>query len=206
MTRPHPQLTPAQLKSIAAHSRGQILNEARQRELDASLTSLERSFVESEARMKQLRKTNAWWDRYGHWFARAALVPVVVLAVGLIAMVATGLWSGEINVISRSSKAMSGRIDSPVAYWLAVVHHSLMAAFVTYVATVVFQLSRSRMEPEISASDTVELLEVTAQSSDPQPVVGSSGMSLHTFDADARHGKADHSAATASTSNSQVSS
>ena len=156
--------------------------------------------------MKQLRQTSAWWDRYGHWFARAALVPVVALAVGLISMVAIGLWSGEINVISRSSKAMAGRIDSPVAYWLAVVHHSLMAAFVTYVATVVFQLSRSRMEPEISASDTVELFEVTAQSSDPQPVAGSSGMSLHTFDPDARHGKADHSAATASTSSSQVSS
>lgn len=206
MPRSRPQLTPAQLKSIAAHSRGQILNEARQRELDASLAGLERSFAESEARMKKLQMTNAWWDRYGHWFARAALVPVVVLAVGLISMVATGLWSGEINVISRSSKAMAGRIDSPVAYGLAVVHHSLMAAFVTYVAAVVFQLPRSRMEPEISASDTVELFEVTAQSSDLQPVAGSSGMSLHTFDPDARHGKANHSAATASTSSSQVSS
>lgn len=204
--RTRPQLTPAQLKSIAAHSRGQIQSEARQRELEASLASLEHALARPDARLERLKKINAWWTRHGHWFARAALIPIAILAVGLVSLVAVGLWSGEINAISRSSSAMVSRIDRPVAYWLTVVHHSLLAGFITYVATVVLQLSRSQIEPEIVSSDAVELFEVTAHASGRQPLEGSAVMEFHSVDPAAQPGRVDHAAATASTSSSQTSS
>lgn len=140
------------------------------------------------------------------WIARVVLVPILIVAIGLVWGVVVGLWSGEINAISRSSKAMVGRIDHPVAYWLAVVHHSAMAAFVTYVATVAFQLSRSRMEPPMNSSDTVELFDVTAHASERQPVDGSAGMELHAVDPAGQHGNTGHPAATASTSSNHASS
>ena len=144
MPRPRPQLTPAQLKSIAAHSRGQLLDEARQREIDAYGASLEKSLAESRAQLQLFEKQRARWNRYGPWIARVFLVPILIVAMGLVWGVGLGLWNGEIHVVSKSSKAMVSRIASPFGYWFAVAYHAFVATVIAYIALQILQLSLPR--------------------------------------------------------------
>lgn len=147
MPRPPPRLTPAQLKSIAAHSRGQLLDEARQREIDAYSASLDRSLAEVRARSRRLEKDLAWLGRYGPWLARAVLLPMAILALGLLWLVGMGLWNGEIHEISKGSKGMLNRIDSPVRYWFAVAYHSFVAAVIVYFTTAVLRMALLKRKP-----------------------------------------------------------
>ncbi len=148
MPRPRPQLTPAHLKSIAAHSRGQLLDEARQREIDALSASLDQSLAESRVRLQRFEKDLAWWRRYGPWLARVALLPITVVAIGLVLVVGLGLWNGEIHVISKSSRGMISRINSPIGYWFAVVYHSFVATVVSYFAMAMYRFALPKRTPK----------------------------------------------------------
>ena len=107
---------------------------------------LDRSFTEARAKLdrnaEQLAKQAAWVDRYGHWVARVALLPMLVLALATVAMVVLGIWSGDIKEIHKYSKLHVVRTESPAAYWASVVYHSALAGFVTWMAALVFRAAK----------------------------------------------------------------
>jgi hypothetical protein len=69
--------------------------------------------------------------KYVRWMCRIALVPLVVLSLGLVFVVLVGIWSGETNGI-RYSSAVVVRSSSPIQYWLSVFYHSALAAFICW--------------------------------------------------------------------------
>jgi hypothetical protein len=129
MARPPPKITPAQLRHLAKVSRVQSDNETAQRKAAEQLPEL----VEMTKRLTQLNDSLAanlrWWNRYGHWIARATLLPLSVLSLGLVTLVLLGLWNGEIRQASRYSRTTVTLEHSPVMYWFAISYHATMAAF-----------------------------------------------------------------------------
>jgi hypothetical protein len=129
MKRPAPTINSAQAKSVttASLARAQLdtlaeKEQQEQRALDRKIARLDQRFA------SQL----AWNKRYGHWLARMLLVPLMVIAIGLVTAVVIGVWSGEIKVINRNSSSLVLRADSPVVFWLSVLYHGTLAALLVW--------------------------------------------------------------------------
>jgi hypothetical protein len=146
MSRPPPQISPQQKQNLANLSRAQTHDEAARRKLEAMGQELDRSFAEARETLDRnadaLAKHYAWSNRYGHWLARAALLPILAVAIGIIAFVALGLWNGEIKELQKFNKLHVTRTASPIAYWASVIYHSALASFITWIAVVVFRAAR----------------------------------------------------------------
>jgi len=89
-----------------------------------------------------LARHYTWSARYGHWFARVALLPVFVLAIGMIFVVVSGLWTGEIKELQKYSKLHVYRISNPIAYWVSVVYHCALAAFTNWIGVIIFRAAK----------------------------------------------------------------
>lgn len=96
---------------------------------------LDRSFAEA-------RQISDGPKRYGHWFARLALLPIFALAIGMVVVVVLGLWSGEIKELQKYSNLSVTRAGNPIAYWASVTYHSALASLITWISIVVFRASR----------------------------------------------------------------
>jgi len=107
---------------------------------------LDRSFAEARETLdrnaESLARHYAWSDRYGHWLARVALLPLLLLAIGMIVVVVLGLWNGEIKELQKYSKLYVTRTDNPVGYWASVIYHSALAAFITWITVLVFRAAK----------------------------------------------------------------
>lgn len=110
-----------------------------EQELDRSFAAAREELDRSSAR---LAKHYAWSNRYGHWLARLALLPLVALAVGMVFVVVIGLWSGEIKELQKYSKLFVTRTANPIGYWASVVYHSALASFITWITVVVFRAAK----------------------------------------------------------------
>jgi hypothetical protein len=136
----------AQKKNLTALSRAQTRDEATRRKLEAESRELDRCFAEAREDLdrsaERLAKHYAWSARYGHWLARVALLPVLALAIGMVFVVASGLWNGEIKELQKYSKLYVTRSASPIAYWASVVYHSALATFTTWIALYVFRCAK----------------------------------------------------------------
>ncbi|MDR7305682.1 hypothetical protein [Rhodoferax saidenbachensis] len=146
MSRPRPQISPQQKQNLANFSRAQSHDEAARRKLEAMGQELNRSFAEARETLDKnadvLAKHYAWSNRYGHWLARVALLPIVVLAIGMVVVVILGLWNGEIKELQKYSKLHVTRTGNPIAYWASVICHSALASFITWITVVVFRAAR----------------------------------------------------------------
>lgn len=91
---------------------------------------------------EMLAKHYAWSNRYGHWLARMALLPLLALAVGMIFVVVIGLWSGEIKELQKYSKLFVTRTANPIGYWASVLYHSALASFIAWITVVVFRAAK----------------------------------------------------------------
>lgn len=139
MSRPLPQISSAQKQNLANLSRAQSHDAAARRNLEAMGHELDRSFAEAR---EKLDKHYAWSDRYGHWLARVALLPILVLAIGMIIVVVVGLWNGEIRELQKYSKLYVTRTGNPIGYWASVIYHSALAAFITWITVLVFRAAK----------------------------------------------------------------
>lgn len=135
MPRPPPQVSSAQKQNLAALSRAQSHAETTRCKLEAMGQELDRSFAEA-------RQISDGPKRYGHWFARLALLPIFALAIGMVVVVVLGLWSGEIKELQKYSNLSVTRAGNPIAYWASVTYHSALASFVAWISVVVFRASR----------------------------------------------------------------
>ena len=125
MKRPPARITPAQLDNLRALSQAQAKGTPPPTMPHEYRKEFEQRLVKSAQDLARMR---AWSQRYGHWLARAALVPVGLFALACVAGVLLGLWSGEIWA-GRFSKATAVRDHSPWSYGLSVGYHGLLAAF-----------------------------------------------------------------------------
>ena len=82
---------------------------------------LDRSFAEA-------RQISDGPKRYGHWFARLALLPIFALAIGMVVVVVLGLWNGEIKELQKYSNLSVTRAGNPIAYWASVTYHRALAS------------------------------------------------------------------------------
>lgn len=107
---------------------------------------LDRSFAEARKKLDRngdlLAQHYAWFNRYGYWLARAALLPMLTLTIGIAVVLILGLWNGEIKELQKYSKLYVTRTANPVAYWASVAYHSFLASFVAWVTVVVFRIAR----------------------------------------------------------------
>lgn len=146
MSRPPPQISSAQKQSLANLSRAQSHDEAAKRNLEAMGQELDRSFAEARAELdrnvEKLAKHYAWSDRYGLWLARAAMLPILALAIGMVVIVVVGLWNGEIKELQKYSKLYVTRTANPIGYWASVTYHSALAAFIAWISVVVFRAAK----------------------------------------------------------------
>lgn len=108
---------------------------------------LDRSFAVSREKLDKnadlLAKHYAWSNRYGHWLARVALLPILALAIGMVIVVILGLWNGEIKELHKYSKLYVTRNGNPIAYWASVTYHSALASFITWITVVVIRAART---------------------------------------------------------------
>jgi hypothetical protein len=150
MSRPLPHISSAQKQVLANLSRAQSHDEAARRNLEAMGQELDRSFAEAKEKIDRnaevLAKHYAWSNRYGHWLARVALLPILALAIGMLVVVVFGLWSGEIKELQKYSKLYVTRTDDPIGYWASVIFHSALAAFISGITVVVFRAARIERE------------------------------------------------------------
>lgn len=141
MKRRAPAVTPGQAASVAAASRARV-------QLGASAERQQREQQAAERAFEKLRKRFAqqmvWQQRYGHWLARALLVPLVVLAALSVAAVVMGAWSGEIKVVSRFSSDVVLRVENPVRYWWSVVYHGSLASLLVWLSYLCARASKLR--------------------------------------------------------------
>ena len=101
-----------------------------------------KEFEERLAKSSQdLARMQAWSQRYGHWLARAALVPVGLIALACVVVILLGLWSGEISA-GRYSKVTAVRDHSPWSYWLSVGYHGLLAAFFVWLGVICLRAAK----------------------------------------------------------------
>ena len=146
MPRPSPQITPAQKRNIANYSRVQAHDEAEDRKRETMLQewgwSSAKSKAELDSNAKRLAKQIAWKERYGPWIARAVLLPILALAIGLVAVVVAGLWDGEIKELQKYSKLSVTRSDNPIGYWASVMFHSALAGYIGWFAVHVFRAAK----------------------------------------------------------------
>jgi hypothetical protein len=146
MSRPPPQISSAQKQHLANLSRAQSHDQAARRNLETMSQELDRSFAEARETLdrnaESLARHYAWSDRYGHWLARVALLPLLLLAIGMIVVVVLGLWNGEIKELQKYSKLYVTRTDNPVGYWASVIYHSALAAFITWITVLVFRAAK----------------------------------------------------------------
>jgi len=138
MKRPPARITPAQLDNLRALSRAQAK--------DTPPTTMpheqHKEFEQRLARSSQdLARMQAWSQRYGRWLARAALVPVGLVALACVAVILLGLWSGEISA-GRYSKVTAVRGNSPWSYWLSVGYHGLLAAFFVWLCVICLRAAK----------------------------------------------------------------
>jgi len=135
-----------QKQNLANLSRAQSRDETARRKLEAMEQELDRSFAaareELDRSSERLAKHYAWSNRYGHWLARVALLPLLALAVGMVFVVVVGLWNGEIKELHKYSKLYVTRTANPIGYWASVVYHSALASFITWIAVVVFRAAK----------------------------------------------------------------
>lgn len=107
---------------------------------------LDRSIAEAREKLDRsadvFAKHYAWSNRYGHWLARVALLPVLALAIGMVFVVIDGLWNGEIKELHKYSKLYVTRTGNPFAYWASVIYHGALASFIAWITTVVFRAAR----------------------------------------------------------------
>jgi hypothetical protein len=148
MNRPPVRPSPAQLQNLANLSRAQAMAAASRQELDTKERELARSFASAKEELDRnaaaLEKHYGRSNRYGHWLARAALIPVLVLAVLMVVMVVRGLWNGEIKEVHKYSKLYVSRAGNPVAYWLSAVYHGMLAAVTVWIGVLIFRLAKIR--------------------------------------------------------------
>jgi hypothetical protein len=146
MSRPPPQISSAQKQNLANLSRAQSHDQAARRNLETMGQELDRSFAEAREKLdrnsESLAKHYAWSNRYGHWLARVALLPILALAIGMVVVVILGLWNGEIKELQKYSKLYVTRTGNPIAYWASVIYHSALASFITWIAVVVCRAAR----------------------------------------------------------------
>lgn len=107
---------------------------------------LDRSFAEAREQLdrnsENLARHYAWSNRYGHWLARVALIPILALAIGMVVVVVFGLWTGEIKELQKFSKLYVTRTGNPIGYWASVIYHSALAAFIAWLTVVVFRAAK----------------------------------------------------------------
>jgi hypothetical protein len=146
MSRPPPQISSAQKQGLANLSQAQAHDEAARRNLEAMGHELDRSFAEAREKLdrnaEMLAKHYAWSNRYGHWLARVALLPILALAIGMLVVVVIGLWNGEIKELQKYSKLYVTRTANPIGYWASVIYHSALAAFIAWITVVIFRAAK----------------------------------------------------------------
>lgn len=107
---------------------------------------LERSFAAAKEELDRnaamLTKHYAWSNRYGHWLARVALIPLFTLAVGMVFVVVIGLLSGEIKELHKYSQLFVTRTSNPIGYWASVFYHSALASFIIWITVVVVRAAK----------------------------------------------------------------
>ncbi len=107
---------------------------------------LDRSFAAAKEGLdrnaEMLAKHYAGSNRYGHWLARVALLPLLALAAGMVFVAVIGRWNGEIKELQKYSKLYVTRTANPIGYWESVVYHSALASFITWITVVVFRAAK----------------------------------------------------------------
>jgi len=68
------------------------------------------------------------------WLARIAAIPVAILFCLYVWMIAYGLVQGQIDDISRSGHDLVSMYQAPVKFWITVIYHSGVAAFLGFIS------------------------------------------------------------------------
>jgi hypothetical protein len=139
MSRPAPKITPAQSNAIASFSRVQAQEKNAKQEFDKRIEKFNNSFAKIEERRA---RDKALWLRWGHWISRVFFMMSVVLACGITASVIYGLCVGEIKEVNRYSRTAVSLATQPNGYWLSVLYHSGLSAFVWYVSAIMWKGTR----------------------------------------------------------------
>ena len=83
-----------------------------------------------------------WLQRHRHWFSRILLVPCLLFALGVTLMVLIGLSQGEIKEVNRFDTAIVMLAVNPAQFWVSVVYHSGLAAFLWFFTFVAWRGAR----------------------------------------------------------------
>lgn len=100
-----------------------------------NVEELRRINDERDAQRKERFKAyQAEMDRGLTWLARIGVIPLSLLVLGLVFVLVSGLWSGEIHQAGKHAKGYVSRETSPFGFWLAAVFHALSVALFGYLA------------------------------------------------------------------------
>ena len=139
MSRPAPEITPAQAESIAAFARTKAQEEIAKQDFEKAIEKFNETISKIEERQA---RDKASWARWGHWVSRVFFVFSVLLAIGATAAAIFGLLTGEIKEVNRYSHAVVSLAINPYKYWAALVYHTCLAAFVWYVSAIAWKGTR----------------------------------------------------------------
>lgn len=144
--RSNPQISPAQLKSLATVSSVSARAAISQRQTEELLAEIRHDRDQWEVKHSRVAITES---KLLLWLSRIALLPLTVLLIGLVLVVALGLWSCELKVIQRYSSAIVVRTNSPIEYWFSVLYHSALAVFVCWLTVKCFATTQLRRKSEL---------------------------------------------------------
>ena len=72
-------------------------------------------------------------EKFEKWIPRIVFFPITFMAIWGVFVVISGIWTGELPSISRSSKVPHVfRISEPIYFWISFVIHSAMSSLFIY--------------------------------------------------------------------------
>jgi len=128
---------PSQMSLGEAQVHVEAARQRQERHAQETLQSFDR-------KLNELRAYERWSSRWGHWVARVALLPLLVLLAGGCYVVIVALLEGRANSFSRYSAAVHVRAVEPFLYWFSVCGYAALTAFFGWLVVTAFRRARLR--------------------------------------------------------------
>lgn len=100
----------------------------------AMLQRYQQWMAENAVEVKQRQERHEREGQQLKWLARIAAIPVAILFCLYVWMIAYGLVQGQIHEISKSSHRLVSIDQTPVQFWITVIYHSGVAAFLGFIS------------------------------------------------------------------------